>query len=230
MDLQKLSRLYRRYRVGYSVSRMYVDDFLRANELLFRGKVIDVGGTKAFKAGYFDIENFSRDVKYLNSDHSTDPDYLCSAEEIFLPDCTFDTVIFSEVLEHLENPEIALSEIYRILRLEGVLVVTVPFMFKVHGAPNDYQRWTEYKLRKELLTVGFQEVSVEPLGGAFAVLADILKQLIGNLRIRSLQLIVGGLFLPIQYFLVEILDKKLAPKWTLEWPMHYCVVARKREG
>lgn len=48
------------------------------------------------------------------------------AYNIPFPDEYFDYIVISEVLEHLESPSRAMSEIYRVLRLGGVVAITVP--------------------------------------------------------------------------------------------------------
>lgn len=84
----------------------------------------------------------------------------------------FDTLIAIEVFEHLYNPVRAANEMLRILRVEGRALVTVPFMFRVHGDPSDYQRLTRRGL--EVLFEGFSEVKVYPFGNRLHVISDIL--------------------------------------------------------
>lgn len=57
-------------------------------------------------------------------------------------DAAADTVLILDVLEHLRSPGMAVSEAARILKPGGHLVLQVPFLYPVHDAPNDYQRWT----------------------------------------------------------------------------------------
>jgi 2-polyprenyl-3-methyl-5-hydroxy-6-metoxy-1,4-benzoquinol methylase len=43
-----------------------------------------------------------------------------------VPDCSFDIIISTEVIEHLENPRATFREFHRLLRSDGVLIVTTP--------------------------------------------------------------------------------------------------------
>lgn len=152
--------------------RYYLDKFL--SKTRFHGKVLDIGGKKENKRGQFrppldKVETW----EYLNIDETTNPDYLCSAESIPVKDETFDAVLMTEVLEHLEHPEIVLAEAYRVLKKKGVLIATMPFLYPVHADPYDFQRWTSQKLESVFEKAGFKIEHIEPMGGFFAVLYDL---------------------------------------------------------
>lgn len=59
----------------------------------------------------------------------------------------FDIIVCTEVLEHTLNPFLAVTELYRILKKGGILLVTVPFNFRIHGPLPDCWRFTEYGLK-----------------------------------------------------------------------------------
>ncbi len=63
----------------------------------------------------------------------------------FKADC-FDTVLMMDVLEHLQAPNQAVSEAFRILRPGGRLILQVPFLYPLHDEPHDFQRWTRHGL------------------------------------------------------------------------------------
>ena len=111
--------------------------------------------------------------RYVNIDASTEPDFCCGAEKIPLPDRSIDGFLLCEVLEHLEHPEAVLQEAFRLLRKDGKGWITVPFLYQVHADPNDYQRWTETKLRQVLSEIGFNEIKIQPMGGVWAVIHDL---------------------------------------------------------
>jgi len=62
----------------------------------------------------------------------------------------YDIIVCTEVLEHTLNPFYAITEIYRLLKKGGILLLTVPFNFRIHGPLPDCWRFTEHGL-KELL-------------------------------------------------------------------------------
>jgi SAM-dependent methyltransferase len=91
-------------------------------------------------------------------------------------DDSFDTILMSDVLEHLWNPTEALAEATRVLRAGGVLILNTPFAYPIHESPHDYFRYTEFALKKIGQDAGLHVQHVEPIGGPIIVTLDtILK-------------------------------------------------------
>ncbi|MFZ4663025.1 MAG: class I SAM-dependent methyltransferase [Caldilineaceae bacterium] len=67
-----------------------------------------------------------------------------------LQSASFDTVLCTQVLEHVTNVDLLLQEIKRVLKPGGYLICTVPFIYNVHGAPHDYRRFSTYGLQQQL--------------------------------------------------------------------------------
>lgn len=61
-------------------------------------------------------------------------------------DETFDVILCAEVLEHMHTPARALAEMRRVLKTDGVLLLTTPFAYPIHYAPTDYYRFTRFGL------------------------------------------------------------------------------------
>lgn len=80
----------------------------------------------------------------------------------------FDFVVCTEVLEHTLNPFGAMAEIYRLLRPGGLLFLTTPFNFRIHGPLPDCWRFTEHGLRElmrdfEIVELAAVETEDRPL-------------------------------------------------------------------
>ena len=58
-----------------------------------------------------------------------------------IQDNTIDIVICLFVLLHIDNIKLLFSEIYRIVKKGGFFVGSVPFIYQIHAAPNDYFRF-----------------------------------------------------------------------------------------
>jgi SAM-dependent methyltransferase len=132
------------------------------------GTLLDVGsGTMPFRAhvrdlvdGYrsLDIERRVPDVDFVADVRDMDP--VASA--------TCDVVLCSEVLEHVSEPDKAITEMMRVLKPGGHLVLTVPFLSRLHEEPSDFFRFTEYGLRSLLERAGFEIAEIVPTGSLFS--------------------------------------------------------------
>ncbi|AGB42131.1 methyltransferase family protein [Halobacteroides halobius DSM 5150] len=92
-------------------------------------------------------------VYTLDINPEAEADYtvdICQNSEELIDDNYFDYILCTEVLEHTLNPFSAIKEINRILKPGGLVFITVPFNFRIHGPLPDCWRFTEYGL-KELL-------------------------------------------------------------------------------
>ena len=83
----------------------------------------------------------------------------------------FDVVVISEVLEHLAEPSLGLKTIHGILKDNGRLVLSTPFILPLHDRPHDYFRFTRYGL--ELLLKDFRNVRVQERNSYFEAI-DVL--------------------------------------------------------
>lgn len=101
-----------------------------------------------------------------------------------LPSAMFDTVVLTDVLEHIAEPRTLLTEIRRLLVPGGVLIGTVPFMYKLHEEPYDYQRFTSHALRRMASQSGFTVQVLEPYGQGTDVLFDVLAKILAGAHWR----------------------------------------------
>jgi SAM-dependent methyltransferase len=80
-------------------------------------------------------------------------------------DESFDTILCTSVLEHVENAEQAMQEIARLLRPGGHALITVPFLYPTHEAPYDFWRCTHIGLAGLVRRHGLEVVDVGAQGG-----------------------------------------------------------------
>lgn len=136
-------------------------------------------------------------------------------------------VVVQQVLEHVDDPVAAVSEIRRVLREGGYAYIEVPFMFPVHD-PHDYGRWTEDGLRS--LLRDFETVESGVSMGPFAALGVVAHR---TLTLRARHLVTEAAASIVASWLVaplRLLDRLLpaSPSDTLAAGSVY-VIARKPE-
>lgn len=89
---------------------------------------------------------------------------LCNDNSDIVPPDRFDLIVCTEVLEHTLNPFSAVAEMHRIAKPGGIILVSTPFNFRIHGPLPDCWRFTEHGLRS-LFSVksGFAILDLTPL-------------------------------------------------------------------
>ena len=110
-----------------------------------------------------------------------------------IKDSSFDNILLFNVLEHIQNYQNLIKEIYRILNNGGKLEIFVPFMHRFHKDPNDYFRPTHEYLQKLFINSGFKDIEINIIGpGPFAVISEILHQFF---KFRILKLLFFFIFI-----------------------------------
>jgi len=127
-------------------------------------------------AGYWPtIEDFGKNKTVIFSDiNCSYPQVSIYADAHSLPfeDNTFNGLISLEVFEHLHDPNLASKEIYRVLNKNGIAIISIPFMFRIHGNPYDYQRFTKDGIK--ILFKQFKKVKVMEYGSRVHVISDLI--------------------------------------------------------
>ncbi|SFC55268.1 Ubiquinone/menaquinone biosynthesis C-methylase UbiE [Flexibacter flexilis DSM 6793] len=161
---------------------------LHQNLPKFKGVVLDVGcGNMPYKP--LVLSNVTKATTYIGLDldvydykanvYTTQPDLLWDGQKIPLDNESVDTVILTEVLEHCADPEAVLREIFRVLRPNGNLFLTVPFLWLLHEVPHDEYRYTPFSLRRHIQNAGFLPPELHSLGGWNRALAQMLGMWVG---------------------------------------------------
>ncbi len=103
-------------------------------------------------------------------------------------DGSFDTALLAEVLEHVPEPDRMVSELARVLRPGGRLLLTVPFASALHQLPFDYGRYTPLGVEQILRRHGLEPEHVVPRGNYASVMGSLLSnqvlRLLGARRLR----------------------------------------------
>lgn len=92
-------------------------------------------------------------------------------------DQSFDGVLCIEVLEHVEDPQLLIAEMARVLKKGGTLLLTVPWSARQHHLPNDYHRFTSQRLHALLVKGGFGGIEIAARGNDIGAIANKLTVL-----------------------------------------------------
>lgn len=118
------------------------------------GKVLDVGcGSKPYQKYFGASEYVGLEIDGRTNKHA---DHYYDGRVFPFNDEEFDSVLASQVFEHVFNPDEFLAEINRVLRMDGSLLLTVPFVWDEHEQPFDYARYSSFGLSFLLGKHGFE--------------------------------------------------------------------------
>lgn len=87
-------------------------------------------------------------------------------------DESFDSIISSEVFEHVFNIEDIVAELNRVLKPGGMMLLTIPFAYPRHCEPHDYRRWTLEGVKVLLGNAGFELVEGRTSSGYWECIAQ----------------------------------------------------------
>jgi SAM-dependent methyltransferase len=190
-----------------------------------RGRLLDLGcGTVPLFEVYRTLADEVVCVDWPSSLHRTQhiDVFADLTRPLPLRDSSFDTVLLSDVLEHIPNPEDLIGEIARILRPDGHIVLGVPFLYWLHEIPHDFNRYTRYQLTRMLESEELEVVGLTEIGGTPAILADILSKTLAP-RPR-----VAASFVRLaQWFLKRGFVQTISKRTISAFPLAYVVVARR---
>jgi len=142
----------------------------------------------------------------LDNDESRNPEFLGSIESFNHRGDSFDVIFIMEVLEHLQEPQMALDNLFRMLKPSGCLVASSPFLLPIHDGPNDYYRYTEFGLKH--LFSKFENVSVVPRNGYFeAINIQIMRILVSSRGKSLLPMLIAGLSIYFIKYIAQMLDR-----------------------
>jgi len=122
--------------------------------------VLDVGSGNSRHDSLSSLENTLVRLDYpeTNKRYSALPDVYADGRALPVRGHAADVVLLLEVLEHLPDPASALQEAHRVLKPQGKLYISVPFLYPIHDAPHDYRRYTSYGMLHILRQHGFRPV------------------------------------------------------------------------
>jgi SAM-dependent methyltransferase len=159
-----------------------------------RGRLLDVGcGDKPYEhifrpyvSEYIGIEHEGTFSDTSAERRERKPDYLYDGKRLPFEDRSFDTVLSVQVLEHTPDPGALVREMSRVLKDDGVLILTAPFEFRLHEEPNDFFRYTPHGLKQLCAAAGLEVIYTEQQGNLTTVIGHKLNGFLA-LRVARLQ-------------------------------------------
>ena len=173
-----LDRNYLHYKYFHKDLKNILSTYVQKDDI-----VLDIGcGNKPYERYIRSLTKRADGKGYVGCDvaQSSDfrVDFLCDATKIPLESESFNIVICTQVLEHVYDFENVILEAYRLLKPEGVLIVSAPLVWPHHEIPYDFFRFTYFGLKKLLLNSEFKIEYQCANGGKWAELGLIFAHVL----------------------------------------------------
>ena len=148
-----------------------------------RGRLLDVGcGDKPYEAIFRPHVNEYVGIEHEGVFPTTNaaaadrrPDLYYDGNRLPFEDRSFDTVLSIQVLEHTPRPQPLVHEMARVLKLDGILILSAPFSARLHEEPHDYFRFTPHGLRAMCEEAGLEVTEIWDQGNIWSVIGHKLN-------------------------------------------------------
>jgi SAM-dependent methyltransferase len=194
------------------------------------GELMDLGcGEVPLYFIYKDIVRSIFCVDWSNSGHNLRHiDMACDLnQKIPIDSSKFDTIICTDVLEHIAEPSLLMSEISRMLKPGGTLILGVPFYYCLHEVPHDYYRYTSFALERFCKENKLSIKLLEPYGGAPEIIADVIYKTYDFLNLPGRKGFLKFWNWFCRILLSRRISKKISKSSSKHFPLGYVLVANK---
>ena len=123
------------------------------------GDILDFGcGSKPYESLFVNATSYiGVDVRVSGHDHKDSRiDVYYDGRTLPFPDNHFDSAVCFEVFEHVFNIDELLTEIRRVLKPGGQLLMSIPFAWDEHEIPYDFARYTSFGIKSVLERNAFE--------------------------------------------------------------------------
>jgi SAM-dependent methyltransferase len=146
--------------------------------------VLDAGaGDQVYRPKFQRQEYESADFEQVDKPYAKST-YVCDITQIPVEDGRFDAVLFSQVMEHLPEPRLAIRELRRVLKPGGKLFYSAPLFYEEHEVPYDYFRYTQFAIRMMFEEAEFSIERLDWLEGYLGTLNYQLRRMVLHLPFR----------------------------------------------
>lgn len=160
----------------FLVYHYFQRDLIAAIQQYAKGKLLDIGcGNKPYASVVNQFVNSYVGCDIVQSSNNS-VDVICEATNIPLPGDSFDTVLSTQTIEHVEDHQQLVNEAYRLIDDGGYFILSGPMYWPLHEEPYDFFRFTKHGFTYILNKAGFQVVEIKSNGGKWALCGQVIMQ------------------------------------------------------
>ena len=207
---------------GYSLLRIY--QVQACKKINIKVNSIEFGAYKEKNKNFSSFFEGTSKVLFSNYYNYKNKNYLKIdlTKKFKLKGNKFDNAIILNVIEHLPNNSLTFKEIFRVLNPGGNLIGSTPFIYQVHGAPNDYFRFTKDFYKITLKKNKFKKIEIQALGfGPFVASYSLIYSYIKFFPL------IKELILILAYFLDYLIQFFVKTDLKEIYPLGFYFTAKK---
>ena len=157
-----------------SILRIFQKEIFK--EFKIEGDVIEFGASSEIYKNFCNTNSENYNITYSNIDSSNKEFLNIDLQKDNSIDIRYNFAVIFNVLEHVLIPNLAIKNISKILKKNGKIIGSTPFIFRIHGAPKDYSRFTKDHLIELLKSSNFKDIEIIELGtGPFLACISLLR-------------------------------------------------------
>jgi SAM-dependent methyltransferase len=196
----------------------FIESELKKYQHLAKGDFVDIGcGQKPFFKIFKNITSYIG----VDSNKKSAADIVCDALNLKIKSSSVDSVLCTQVLEHVQDPNKLISEISRISKPGAVCILTAPHISRVHGSPKDYFRFTPFGLKILFQKNNFKVIKIDNTGGFFLTIVYLTSFYLKE-KIKYFSIPFNSLMF-LMYLVIMPIDK------NKNYAFNYIIIAKKRE-
>lgn len=184
--IDKLKKIYQKEQFNPEFIGIFINPFYFARKGLYkhiselskniRGKVLDIGcGQKPYESLFDNVTYIGLELDTPENRKFKKADIYYDGKTMPFPDKYFDSIVCNQVFEHVFNPQEFLKEVNRILKLGGIILMTVPFVWDEHEQPYDYARYSSFGLKYILTQNGFEILEHRKVNNGVEVIFQLIN-------------------------------------------------------
>lgn len=185
-----------------------------------RGRILDIGAAHRWMQRQLHPQAEYVALDYPSTGHDlygARPDVFADAARLPFRSDDFDGVICLEVLEHVPDPAQVVCEIARVLKRGGRAWISMPFLYPLHDAPFDFQRYTEFGLRRDMQLARLEITSLVKSGHAVRTAGLLASLAVAGAAFERRRSLAAIFWLPVSMLLVVGINLT-AFALSLLWP------------
>jgi SAM-dependent methyltransferase len=147
---------------------------------------LDIGcGTKPYESISNVSEYIGLEIDNESNRNNNYADYFYDGQVMPFKDKEFDSVMSNQVLEHVFNPDEFLKEINRVTKINGIFLITVPFVWDEHEQPYDYARYSSFGLKHILHKNGFEIIEQIKSNNGLEVIFQLINAYLYKITVTN---------------------------------------------